>query len=388
MRLPSIVVHVIDTDSPLASWREPGGIDADARSEIVIVLNAYMNVNTHNILRQRTYTVSSHVKYGYGFSPMVRHPDLARDRKPRIRWQHFHDMKKIDPKVMEKFPPAPGLSNPNASVSSGLAAAPESHANVGSKMSMSGYKTSGPEKEELEDQILDIPMGLERYRTNPTLSLTEGTSKKLQQWMLLRNYSRQTSDAGNSLPPPAALHPSLPGKERFRETDDAEDEVAKNDFTVQAMDLHRYSAAIGYSDSIPKPGSLTFTPLPTDFKSTTAEAQEKGEIDKEASNTDLSSQEEGRGGLFVVNRPGESSKLMGMQPVIHEANEPEEDAGPIHFAYVIFYMHEAWFQLFTILFSYCRTQESATDGRTLKAFASLLRQGSSQINDNSKEENP
>jgi hypothetical protein len=205
---------------------------------------------------------------------------------------------------------------------------------------MSGYKTSGPEKEELEDQIFDMPMGLERYRTNPTLSLTEGTSNKLQQWMLLRNYSRQTSDAGNSLPPPAALHPSLPGKERFRETEDTEDEVAKNDFTVQAMDLHRYSAAVGYSDSIPKSGSLTFTPLPTDFKSTTAEAQERGEIDTETSAPAVATEEEGRSGLSVVNRPGESSKLIGMQPVIHETSEPEEDAGPIHFAYVIFYMNE------------------------------------------------
>jgi len=335
LRLPSILVHIIDTDSPLASWREPGGIDADARSEIVVVLNAYMNVNTHNILRQRTYTVRSHVKYGYGFSPMVRHPELARDRKPRIRWQYFHEMKKIEPKFMEKFPPPPGLSNPNASVSGGLAAAPESHANVGSKISMSGYKNSDQEKEELENDESDIPMGLERYRTNPTTSLTEGTSKKLQQWMLLRNYSRQTSDAGNSLPPPAALHPSLPGKERFRETDYTEEDVAKNDFTVQAMDLHRYSAAIGYSDSIPKSGSLTFTPLPTDFKSTTAKAQEKGETDEEASNIVLVLKEEGRSGLSTGNEPEESSKLPGMQPIIYEANEPDEDAGPIHFVYVI-----------------------------------------------------
>lgn len=130
LRLPTILAHVIDNESPLASWREPGGLEADFHSEVVVVINAYMNVNTHNILRQRTYSVGNHLRYGFKFSNIIRHPALSSDRKPRIRWHRFHDIVAVD--GMGKFPAGPrsadGASAPNGD-SRNFADAPEAHDN-------------------------------------------------------------------------------------------------------------------------------------------------------------------------------------------------------------------------------------------------------------------
>jgi hypothetical protein len=136
LRLPTLLRHVIDSDSPLAAWLEPGGMDADIRSEICVVVNGYMNYDNSNVLRQRTYTVDHHVKYGYGFVPIVRHPALSRDRKPRVRWQHFHVFTAAQ--GMEKFPPPPSFAQnrlPGGAMGpttahSGLIVAPESHGNM------------------------------------------------------------------------------------------------------------------------------------------------------------------------------------------------------------------------------------------------------------------
>jgi len=38
LRLPTLLSHVIDADSPLAAWREPGGVEIDNMSEIVVVV--------------------------------------------------------------------------------------------------------------------------------------------------------------------------------------------------------------------------------------------------------------------------------------------------------------------------------------------------------------
>jgi hypothetical protein len=38
LRLPTLLTHVIDADSPLAAWREPGGVELDNMSEIVVVV--------------------------------------------------------------------------------------------------------------------------------------------------------------------------------------------------------------------------------------------------------------------------------------------------------------------------------------------------------------
>lgn len=92
LRLPVEVCHVIDERSPIASWLRPGGIMEDADSEIVVVINGYLHMNGQNRLRQRTYTVHNHVRYGYRFQNIVKHPAESRDRKPRVRWAHFHDV--------------------------------------------------------------------------------------------------------------------------------------------------------------------------------------------------------------------------------------------------------------------------------------------------------
>jgi hypothetical protein len=103
-----------------------------------------MNVNNEIRLRQRTYAVDHHLRYGYTFRPMVKHPKLARDRKPRVRWQHFHD---VQPAAgMEPFPQPPAhgrlaLTGPAAAAAAAggatvLAVAPESHANLRSIASM------------------------------------------------------------------------------------------------------------------------------------------------------------------------------------------------------------------------------------------------------------
>ena len=39
LRLPVEVTHVIDDASPLAAWRQPGGLEADASSEVVVVVS-------------------------------------------------------------------------------------------------------------------------------------------------------------------------------------------------------------------------------------------------------------------------------------------------------------------------------------------------------------
>ena len=354
LRLPYILTHIIDADSPLAPWREPGGLDADRNSEIVVVINAYMNVNTHNILRQRIYSIRSHLRYGYGFKPMIRHPFLARDQKARIKWQHFHDIQKAE--RMEKFPKEPNFQlqrkqvNP---VGTGLAQAPESHAHHRSQISMRGYKTPAASPQEVERVGSGIESGfiqdgvdLDRYQANFTTSGDEtvidpSTKRKAR---MFQQYSMDTSDTGNSLPYPAALHPALPGKDKFREDDGADIEPAflyNNDFTVQAMDLHRYSAAIGTSDSLPPTRGRPYIPIPTEFKEATALAQleraqenpavieEPGQEIEPTDQPDASSQQAQASEDKAEQGKGEQI-LAGVHPM--EAKEAStQDDGPIHF---------------------------------------------------------
>ncbi|KAL4858599.1 G protein-activated inward rectifier potassium channel 4 [Chlorella vulgaris] len=95
LRLPQEVVHRIDAASPLASWLEPGGLSADADSEIVVLLQGYLNVSAQNRMRQRTYRVNAHVRYGFTFSTTVRAPSECRDGKPRVRWSRFFDIEPV-----------------------------------------------------------------------------------------------------------------------------------------------------------------------------------------------------------------------------------------------------------------------------------------------------
>ncbi|KAL4429159.1 hypothetical protein ABPG77_010138, partial [Micractinium sp. CCAP 211/92] len=74
LRLPVEVVHTIDSSSPLAGWLEPGGLSEDADSEIVVLLQGYLHQTGQNRMRQRTFRVGSHVRYGFRFAPVVKHP--------------------------------------------------------------------------------------------------------------------------------------------------------------------------------------------------------------------------------------------------------------------------------------------------------------------------
>jgi hypothetical protein len=79
----------------------------------------------------------------------------------------------------------------------------------------------------------------------PTLQLSYLSHQRSSFYFKL--YSDDFLDASTSLPHAAALHPTLPGPDRFRLADDA------NDYTANAVDLSRYSAAVGgESDSLPK----------------------------------------------------------------------------------------------------------------------------------------
>ncbi len=324
LRLPTLLTHEIDEKSPLRSWREPGGLAADSNAEIVVVINAYIITSGLNILRQRCYRVQSHVRYGYGFMPMVKHPGKSRDRKPRIRWQHFHDI--IKSQKMDNFPPPPSSDY-------------ERQGSAGPGREMLVGKSSKPAQPAPSVES-DIP-NLDRYRKDLSTSVTDYKDKRSIRWKALEKYSKDMSDTGNSLPHAAALHPALPGKDRFREVDDMD----RNEFTVQANDLHRYSAAIG-TDTLPKTSSLTFTPLPSDFWEKTAEAQiddssmevpespgvpiSREETSNETT-TELSSDVEGN--------EQNMAKIEEADTKEEYTNSEGEDAGPIYFGFVILMPH-------------------------------------------------
>ncbi|KAI8110913.1 hypothetical protein M9434_004487 [Picochlorum sp. BPE23] len=338
LRLPILVTHEIDEKSPLRSWAEPGGLAADSNAEIVVVINAYIITSGLNILRQRTYRVQGHVRYGYGFMPMVKHPGKSLDRKPRIRWQHFHDV--IKSQGMDNFPPPP-LSEQERQGSTG----PGRDMFVG-KSSKSFHTAPSVEH--------DIP-NLDRYRKDLSTSITESKDKRNIRWKALEKYSKDMSDTGNSLPHAAALHPALPGKDRFREVDD----IDRNEFTVQANDLHRYSAAIG-TDTLPKTSSLTFTPLPSDFWEKTAEAQiDNSSVEVPESPGVPISNEERSNEIITEQKSDVEESEQNITTIEEEADTKEyrnsegEDAGPIYFG----------------------NRESPQENRSLAIFANLLKEG-------------
>ena len=41
LRLPMLLTHVIDADSPLVAWLQPGGLEQDLQSEIVVVVSFF-----------------------------------------------------------------------------------------------------------------------------------------------------------------------------------------------------------------------------------------------------------------------------------------------------------------------------------------------------------
>lgn len=89
LRFPTEIVHVINDSSPLSNWlTSPDGIMEDKDSEILVVVNGYLNLTTENRMRQRTYRIDQHVKWYHGFKPTVR--QSTADNLPRVLWSHFH----------------------------------------------------------------------------------------------------------------------------------------------------------------------------------------------------------------------------------------------------------------------------------------------------------
>lgn len=98
-------------------------------------------------------------------------------------------------------------------------------------------------------------------------------------------YAEETTDAADSLPHPAALHPALPGPDRFRldEEDMRSASYDRDDYTVLPMDLSRYASRMAHADSLPLQRPSSFMPLPAEFRGTAnaaAAAQAAGEDDE------------------------------------------------------------------------------------------------------------
>jgi len=246
LRLPQLVVHEIDGSSPLRNWLDEGGLEQDATTEITVVINAYKFTNGGNMLRQRTYRVNSHVRYGYGFVPVVKHPMMSADRKPRVRWQLFHETKKAS--GMESLPKPPKF----------LVRSPEqdkrtSEERTGAESNLERYFANfGKET-----------FRLSSYNTERSLDPHRDISHEL------RNFLENSLDEATTMPAMPALHPSL-----SMPRSSLVDALTWNELSVGAgADLNRYNAAVG-TDTLPTtdPKNPSFTPLPTDFREVATEA--------------------------------------------------------------------------------------------------------------------
>ncbi|KAL4447568.1 hypothetical protein ABPG75_004787 [Micractinium tetrahymenae] len=343
LRLPVEVSHPITERSPIHRWLKPGGLMEDADSEIVVVINSYLHVNGQNRLRQRTYTVHNHVRFGFRFQNIVKHPAESRDRKPRVRWAHFHDIAPLAEDDLGQLPtrnsvglqPTPSQPNlPSAIYEKLPSMAPESHGalraqeqrqqwthsssataevRAGRSEVAAGLRrkaaalglcfepglaplpgrplaqpTSGraapayvPSAEEQRNDYTVLPIDLSRYaatagnegdsiplgaavagaagRRSPLPTefaqqlaaaskhqedVEEGKAAPFLLFPEVASYALSTTDAGDSLPHPQALHPMLPGPDRFRV-----DENERNDYTVLPMDLSRYVAQVSRCDT-------------------------------------------------------------------------------------------------------------------------------------------
>lgn len=135
-------------------------------------INAYMNVNNSNVLRQRTYLVDHHLRWGFGFLPAVEHPAFSKDKKPRVRWDKFHSVIPAD--GMEDFPPSTLGQHNKTSAKQLLPLVPESHANIRSLTSMQGYENRSEGNIDLNEFTVLPMMDLQRYAAaiGATSSLT------------------------------------------------------------------------------------------------------------------------------------------------------------------------------------------------------------------------
>ncbi|KAK9916760.1 hypothetical protein WJX75_006642 [Coccomyxa subellipsoidea] len=106
--LPVICKHVITDDSPLASWRKPSGVMADADSCIVVVVEGYMYSGSQNRMRMRIFNVLDDVKREHGFAPIVTRPADSPDFKPRVNWSRFHETMALSDMANDPFALSPG----------------------------------------------------------------------------------------------------------------------------------------------------------------------------------------------------------------------------------------------------------------------------------------
>ncbi|GAB4816589.1 hypothetical protein N2152v2_003635 [Parachlorella kessleri] len=217
LRLPVEVTHVIDESSPLAPWRYEAGLQEDALAEIVVLVTGLLLIESQNRMRQRTYVVGHHVRPGFQFTPIVKHPATTRDHKPRVRWARFHDITPVAD--ASALPAPPGTPPPSGAgpggfgeaaaaeaflQSRGLSVAPESHAGQRSQEDRGRLRGAKP---------LRLP------------SIQEG----------------EGSTPGSRLPQ-RDLSPSMwPGPPLTTSMEE------RSDFTVTAADLHRYAATMGPS---------------------------------------------------------------------------------------------------------------------------------------------
>jgi len=157
-----------------------------------------MNVNNHNVLRQRTYSVNHHVRFGCGFVPIVKHPAQSRDGKPRVRWQHFHDVQRVQ--GMEAFPVSRGITSFEGGTMV-MSQAPESHANIRAHQSILDIRH--PQSSPGGPPVGGLASAGPSHNVAPLLDLNQ-----------MYNLNRLNSEEGN-------------------------------DFTVLPMDLQRYAANVG-----------------------------------------------------------------------------------------------------------------------------------------------
>lgn len=225
LRLPAEVEHVIDEQSPLCRWSVDSGVPPEDRnSEVVVVINGYMLVNSQNRLRQRTYRVGSHVRFGYRFAPIVKHPQQSRDLKPRVRWAHFHDvipdsgageMATVgDKKAAETSKPGgkddltlmPGmdLQRYQAMVAATGDSLPRPAPSQPRPMPNFNSSSFGAQATSSQPLFPDVSIGDGSRPSGSSLLFPDVDS-----------YTATTTEAVDSVPHPAAFHPPLPDQSAF-----------------------------------------------------------------------------------------------------------------------------------------------------------------------------
>lgn len=164
---------------------------------------------------------------------------------------------------------------------------------------------------------------------------------------------QDSMDADTSMPYPAALHPALPGPDRFRYADET-DYSFRNDYTVSGTDLHRYSVAVAAKDAVaPQTGMIaaTITDESTEPDGSDKQIEYAREEDRSSSEEVAPSSISESEAMAIKDEdqgPGKVKSealisedlgpLTGIQPIergaflAHAEEDEEQGAGPMHFA--------------------------------------------------------